>query len=97
MQQMTGLMKTDRPERYAKQLVSHWAARGPVVDEADGLVQRWTTGQVIDLRPTDEGLVVRISVPAGEDVTAFADVVATHLQRFGKRDELTVEWSDSGA
>ena len=25
----TGQMATDRPERYAKQLASHWAKRGP--------------------------------------------------------------------
>ena len=46
-------MSTDRPERYAKQLLNHCSARGPVTDEDGGLVQRWTDGRVITLRPGD--------------------------------------------
>ena len=33
MTTITGTMATDRPERYAKQLASHWAKRGPVTEE----------------------------------------------------------------
>ena len=47
MSTVKGTMATDRPERYAKQLVSHWAKRGPVTIEDGATVQRWESGQVI--------------------------------------------------
>ena len=38
---ITGPMATDRPERYAKQLASHWANRGPATEEDGATVLRW--------------------------------------------------------
>jgi hypothetical protein len=92
MTTVNGTMKTDRPERYAKQLVSHWAERGPVTTEAGATVQRWDTGQVISLRPVDDVLEVEITVDDGDDAARFAQVVKEHLERFGQRDELNVVW-----
>jgi hypothetical protein len=92
MQTMTGLMATDRPERYAKQLTSHWEARGPVTDEDGATVQRWTSGQVLRLTPAEDGLRIEVSVPDGEDLDRFAEVVKVHLERFGRRGELQVTW-----
>lgn len=91
MQTITGTMTTDRPERYAKQLASHWSHRGPVAVEEGVTVLRWESGQVIALRPVPGVLEVEVSVPDG-DVTEFAAVVARHLERFGQRDELVVVW-----
>jgi hypothetical protein len=91
---VTGTMATDRPERYAKQLVSHWAQRGPVTQEDGATVQRWESGNVIVLRPAEGLLAVEVSVPEGGDVQRFAEVVKVHLERFGKKDELEVVWSD---
>jgi hypothetical protein len=92
MTSVTGTMKTDRPERYAKQLVSHWAERGPVSEEDGATVQRWATGQVLALRPSDGELEVGITVPDGDDAARFAQVVKDHLERFGQRDELDLVW-----
>ncbi len=86
-------MATDRPERYAKQLLSHWSERGPVTEEDGVNVQRWADGQVIRLRPVEGALELEVSVE-GDDATGFADVVARHLERFGARDELQVVWVD---
>ena len=94
MKTKRGTMATDRPERYAKQLASHWARRGPATEEGGATVLRWATGQVIVLRPGDGALAVEVSVPDDGDVDSFGQVVAEHLQRFGKRDELEVAWSD---
>jgi hypothetical protein len=47
---------------------------------------------VITMRPTAGALDVDVAVPDGEDVAAFAEVVARHLERFGQRDELTLLW-----
>ena len=93
MTSVTGTMKTDRPERYAKQLVSHWADRGPVSEEGGATLQRWATGQVLALRSSDGELEVEITVPDGDDAARFAQVVKDHLERFGQRDELEVVWA----
>jgi hypothetical protein len=93
MPSLNGTMATARPERYAKQLVSHWSKRGPVTDEDGATVQRWESGQVIVLRPGAGVLEVEVSVPAGGDIDRFAQVVKEHLERFGSRDELNVVWS----
>ena len=98
MQTITGQMATDRPERYAKQLASHWAKRGPSSEEDGATVLRWEGGQVISMRPQEGTLAVEVSVRDGEDLERFAQVVKVHLERFGQRDELTVVWDDpSGA
>ena len=92
MDTVTGRVATDRPERYAKQLISHWAARGPSTDQGGTTVQRWETGQVIILRPTEGVLEIEVGVPDGDDVDQFAQVVTDHLERIGKGDDLDVEW-----
>jgi hypothetical protein len=94
MQAMTGTMVTDRPERYARQLASHWARRGPAADEDGATVLRWETGQVIVLRPVEGALEVEVVVPDDADVDRFAQVVKEHLERFGQRDELDLVWAD---
>jgi hypothetical protein len=96
MQTVTGFMPTDRPARYAKQLTSHWAKQGPVIEEDGAIVQRWDSGQVIKMTPADGGLAVEVGVP-DEDPARFADVVKRHLERFGQRDELELVWTDDTA
>ncbi len=88
-----GRMSTDRPERYAKQLTSHWSARGPVTEVDGALVQRWESGQVLVLRAVPGALEVEVSVPEGADLDRFARVVKEHLERFGHRNELEVVWT----
>jgi len=92
MTTVNGTMATERPERYAKQLVSHWSARGPVSSESGATVQRWNTGQVLVLKPVDGALEVELTVPEGDDAARFAQVVKDHLERFGQREELNVVW-----
>lgn len=92
MRTVNGTMATERPERYAKQLVSHWAERGPVTEEDGATVQRWETGQIIVLRPVDGALEVEVTVADEDDSAHFAQVVKEHLERFGQRDELDVVW-----
>ena len=93
MNTVKGTMATGRPERYAKQLVSHWSKRGPVTEEHGATVQRWESGNVIVLRPGEGVLAVEVSVPEDGDAQRFAQVVKEHLERFGQRDELNVVWS----
>src|SRR4051812_7466196 len=89
-----GTMPTDRPERYARQLASHWAKRGRQVEDDGTTTLHFDAGQVGALTPQDGRLDVAVSVPADGDldVDRFAEVVAQHLERFGQRDELHVTW-----
>ena len=92
MQTVTGSMAAERPGRYAKQLASHWATRGPVTQEDGATVLRWTTGQVIRMRAEPDHLAIVVEVADDADAAQFAEVVKTHLERFGQRDELHVVW-----
>lgn len=50
MQTRHGTMATDRPERYARQLASHWARKGSTGEEDGATVIRFDSGQVVVLR-----------------------------------------------
>jgi hypothetical protein len=84
---------TDRPDRYGKQLVSHLGRRNG---------GRWSPEDHrgwIDLgsgRATvtsgDGRLELDLVAPAAE-LDRLEEVVASHLVRFGERDELAVRWT----
>ena len=94
-QRRRGTMATQRPARYAKQLGGHWAGKGSVEDEAGVTLIRFDSGQVVSLTPQESALAIEVTVPDGVDADRFATVVAEHLVRFGRRDELVVEWQES--
>lgn len=87
-----GAMATDRPERYARQLASHWSAKAATGEEGEETVIRFDGGSTVRMVPAAGELRIRVEVPPGEDVNGFADVVARHLQGFGRREELEVVW-----
>jgi hypothetical protein len=85
-------VRTDVPERYAKQLVSHlgrrteWTTEGPTstADIAGG------RGAV----EVGEGiLTLRATAPDPETLDRVQDVLGRHLERFGQRNELVVVWT----
>lgn len=83
-----GVIVTDRPERYAKQLAQHWAAKSTVTELDGGAIQIEMSADVITvLRPQPGELHVEASS------AEFGDVVKHHLERFGTRDELTLNWA----
>lgn len=82
---------TDRPARYAKQLVAHLTRRasGEWDDAAsDGWLQ-FDAGRVT-LHAADGALDLHV---VGDDLARLEDVVGRHLVRFGARDELVVKWT----
>jgi len=92
MTTVNGTLHTDRPERYAEELVSQWREHGPVSDEDGATVQRWQTGQVVVLRPREDRLEVELSVPDGDDAARFAQAVKAHVEQLGPRDEVGLVW-----
>jgi len=82
---------TALPERYAKQLASHLGRRCEIREE--GAVTRIITsaGECAVLSAPGV-LEMRATADTTEDLERVMHVVGSHLERFGQRDELTVEW-----
>src|SRR5215813_13165550 len=83
---------TDRPGRYAKQLVAHLSRR-----TAGEWNEESGTGWIdfgsarAELNSGDQ--VLNLLVQATEaELGRYEDVVGRHLVRFGTRDELIVRW-----
>ena len=89
---------TDRPARYAKQLVSHMGNKLPVEEiegghrltfNRDGVFSGYGDVLVQDGVPQ---VIMVVHAPSAESCTRVSDVLARHLERFGERDELKVEF-----
>jgi len=87
----TAVVKTLTPQRYAKQLASHLGRRSEVVEEATGTRLKLAGGECL-LRPQGETLELLASAPSVAELDLVTQVVGSHLERFGKRNEMHVEW-----
>ena len=94
MRHATAYVRTDAPDRYAKQLLSH-LGRKNTVEKLDGapnggrLVFSDGVGTV---RPEEGRLVLEASADSDAGLAHVQDVLARHLERFGARRELVVDW-----
>ena len=88
---------TDRPERYAKQLVSHLGRKkgGQWSTETQSGTINLSSGQAT-VTAKDGELHLRIVASAAE-LPRLEDVVARHLVKFGQRHELNITWERGGA
>ena len=90
---------TERGARYGKQLVSHLGRKSVGVwDEASGsgTLDMGDSAAHVTLTSTTDALVITIEA-ADTDMAAYQDVVGRHLERFGERDGLRVQWVRSDA
>ena len=90
----TAVVRTDEPARYAKQLLAHLGRKTPVeevsgVPHARRLVFAYGAGVV---RPEQDHLVLEATAADGDSLAKVEDVLARHLVRFGRRQELVVAW-----
>jgi hypothetical protein len=92
MRQSVARVQTAQPERYVKQLVSHLGHKRATELLAPGHgVINFDDGRCTVT--ADEGVLVLTAI--AEDLAALAriqDVVGRHLERFGTRAELRVQW-----
>ena len=85
---------TDAAARYAKQLLSHLGHK-VTMEPLDGeplggrLVFAYASATII---PGAEGLTMRATAPDAESLARVQDVLKRHLEKFGARRELVVEW-----
>ena len=95
----TASVATPTPERYAKQLAAHLGRRLEVRDEADGLrlifgnadANGDGSGDCL-LRAQDAALELSASAADPAGLERITEVVGSHLERFGQRNELVVVW-----
>ncbi|RJQ76013.1 DUF2218 domain-containing protein [Pseudonocardiaceae bacterium YIM PH 21723] len=88
---------TDRPSRYAKQLVSHLGRRveGEWSEESGTGRLSFPDGTAT-LTAQPDALLLDVDGDA-DHIERLEDVVGRHLVRFGAKDELVVEWQrDTG-
>ena len=92
-----GFAKCEKPERYIKQLVSHWGHKfATSYDEGDGMGLfpfSEHTNVVMTARP--EGIAVTLTTADQEENERMRGVIERHIDRFAFREApLTYEWTD---
>ena len=90
----TATVATATPARYAKQLASHFGRRCEIREEADGVRIVFGEGSCL-VQPREDTLDLVVSAPSRPDVDRLTQVVGSHLERFGQRNELQVSWQQS--
>lgn len=92
---------TDRPARYAKQLVAHMGRKLQADWDSEAeqgylnFIREDELAASCALKAQDGTLVMEISLPnspAADDLARIEQVVGIHLARFGSKDSLAVQW-----
>lgn len=84
---------TPKASAYMKQLCKHFGHRVPAEWTDDAGQVRFDGGRC-RLRAEVDALVLSIDADDAESVGRLQEVVGSHLERFGRRDELKVSWSE---
>jgi uncharacterized protein len=83
---------TSRPERYIKQLLSHFGNKVETELTDEGGRLQFDFG-VCDLKAAPTGIELIGTAEDAAQLAILKDVVGRHLIRFGANDELTVSWT----
>jgi len=85
-------VRTDAPERYAKQLVAHLGRR--LSFTTDGAVSTAEIGGGTGTVVVGDGvLTLEAAAPDAESLAQVQHVLGSHLERFGAKSELVVTWT----
>jgi len=82
---------TEDPGRYAKQLASHLGRKLAAEEDGDSTVLRFDGGWC-RLTPAAGALLLHAEADSAEVLHRVEQVVGSHLERFGTRSELAVNW-----
>jgi hypothetical protein len=88
----TAFVATSRPQRYIRQLVSHFGNKVKTEFTDEGGRLEFDFG-ICDLKAVPRGIELIGTAEDAAQLETLKDVVARHLVRFGANDELTVSWS----
>lgn len=85
------IVTTDKPVAYMRQLCKHFGHRVPAsYGDNTGRIE-FESGDCNLTAGTDE-LTLEVSAVESDQVQRLKDVVGSHLERFGRRDQLSVTW-----
>jgi catechol 2,3-dioxygenase len=85
------VVATAKPSPYLLQLSKHFRHKLEVsFDERRSVIP--LAAGVAELEAGDEALVITAHAPTPADLGRVERVIGSHLERFGRRDELTVDW-----
>jgi caffeoyl-CoA O-methyltransferase len=88
---------TPAPDRYIRQLVSHLGHKIATEMQADGSGVIAVEDGRCTLTAGTELLVLEASADSAEGLAHIQDVVGRHLERFGARADLRVDWRHDGS
>jgi len=86
------LVATHAATRYAKQLRSHLGQKAEICSEPDGLRVILGAGSCLLLARAD-ALELRAESDTLDGLDRTKEVVGSHLERFGQREGLAVQWT----
>lgn len=92
------VIRTARPARWAKQLVSHWGRHGQVttVDGVDTMAFEATQGRsasVVRVESSSTDLIITAWTDSSAALDTLCEAIAEHLHRFaGDQETLAIEW-----
>jgi uncharacterized protein len=85
-------VSTEKPVPYMRQLCKHFGHKVDAVFTDDSGYINFEAGRC-DLRAGDGELFLTVTADSEENRERLRNVVGSHLERFGRRDELSVSWS----
>jgi uncharacterized protein len=83
---------TEKPVPYMRQLCKHFGHKVDAAFDDDSGYIDFDAGRC-DLRAADGELLLTVTAETEENRERLRNVVGSHLERFGKRDGLSVSWS----
>ena len=88
------VVETTKPTPYLKQLAKHFGHKLDVTYDDERGVLRFAFGRA-ELRADAAAgaLLIEAIAQTPEALERVEDVTGSHLERFGRRDELVVRWS----
>jgi hypothetical protein len=86
---------TGRPSPYLLQLAKHFRHKLDVEFDERSATIPFAFGRC-ELSAQDGVLVLEAIAPSAGELERVQEVIASHLERFGRRDELSVSWAAAG-
>jgi len=88
---------TPTPDRYVRQLVNHLGHKITTEMQADGSAVIAVEDGRCTLTTGTDVLVLEASADSAQGLGHIQDVVGRHLERFGARADLHVQWRNDGS
>lgn len=89
-------VRTEKPVPYMRQLCKHFGHKNEASYGEDSGSIRFPFGSC-QLEAGDGVLVLGVDGEDAESLERMEQVIGSHLERFGKRDELSVTWARSAS